>query len=310
MCAPTMRYDTVQSLNMLPVLSTLSMNGLMESASITMGEAIKCCVIPVPFRPEGISTTYVQQGDGSLPILLLHGFDSSLLEFRRLMPLLAQQTQVWAVDLLGFGFTERPDSLEVSPASIEAHLYSVWQRLIQRPVVLVGASMGGAAAIAFTLAFPRAVEKLVLIDSAGYSSGPVMGRFLNDSLGYWVTERFLKKPSVRQKISEKAYYNRTFASVDAQKCAALHLDCPNWSKSLISFTRSGGYRSCKTRLAEIQVPTLIVWGEGDRILGTKDAARFHSAIEQSKLVWVPDCGHVPHLEQPEFTAQAIMDFLR
>lgn len=286
------------------------MDGLTESTSISMAAATKSCSIPISFRQEGIATTYVQEGTGSPPLLLLHGFDSSVLEFRRLMPLLAQHHQTWAVDLLGFGFTERPDHLDVSPASIEAHLYSVWQTLLQRPMVLVGASMGGAAAIAFTLAFPEAVEKLVLIDSAGYGGGPVLGRFLTDSVGYWVTEQFLKKPSVRQKISEKAYFNKTFASQDAQKCAALHLDCPNWSKSLISFTRSGGYRACKARLSEIQVPTLILWGEGDRILGTKDAARFHRAIPQSKLLWVPDCGHVPHLEKPEFTANSILDFFR
>jgi pimeloyl-ACP methyl ester carboxylesterase len=294
---------------MLPVLSGLAVDGLTESTSISMAVALESCSIPVPWQRQGIATTYVQQGKGSPPILLLHGFDSSVLEFRRLMPLLAQHHQTWVVDLLGFGFTERPDDLDVSPASIEAHLYSVWQTLIQRPMVLVGASMGGAAAIAFTLAFPEAVEKLVLIDSAGYSSGPVMGRFLTDSLGYWVTERFLKKPAVRQKIGEKAYFNKTFASEDAQKCAALHLNCPNWSKSLISFTRSGGYPSCKARLSEIQVPTLILWGEGDRILGTKDAARFHSAIPQSKLLWVPDCGHVPHLEKPDLAAAAILEFV-
>jgi pimeloyl-ACP methyl ester carboxylesterase len=294
---------------MFSAISHISTDGLTESSSLAMVAAIASCKVAFALQSDGIATTYVQQGTGSPPMLLLHGFDSSLLEFRRLMPLLAQHNQTWAVDLLGFGFTERPEGLDVSPASIEAHLYSVWQTLIGRPVVLVGASMGGAAAIAFTLAFPHAVEKLVLIDSAGYSNGPVMGRFLTDSLGYWVTERFLKKPSVRQKISEKAYYNKVFASVDAQKCAALHLDCPNWSKSLISFTRSGGYRSCKARLAEIQVPTLILWGEGDRILGTKDAARFQNAIPQSKLVWVTNCGHVPHLENPEFTAESIQGFV-
>jgi pimeloyl-ACP methyl ester carboxylesterase len=57
------------------------------------------------------------------------------------------------------------------------------------------------------------------------------------------------------------------------------------------------------------VPTLILWGEGDRILGTKDAARFRSAIPQSKLVWVTNCGHVPHLENPEFTAESIQGFV-
>jgi pimeloyl-ACP methyl ester carboxylesterase len=301
MCAPI--------LYMFPALSDLSTVDLTESTSLEMVRAIASSPIPIPSCADGIMTAYVKQGTGSPPILLIHGFDSSLLEFRRLMPLLAQQKQTWVIDLLGFGFTERPDGLEVSPASIEVHLHAAWQRLIQRPVVLVGASMGGAVAIAFTLAYPEAVEKLVLIDSAGYSNGPVMGRFLTDSLGYWVTERFLKKPSVRQKISEKAYFNKTFASVDAQNCAALHLDCPNWSQSLISFTRSGGYQSCKSRLSEIQVPTLILWGEGDRILGTQDAARFHGAIPQSKLVWVPNCGHVPHLEKPEFTAGAILEFL-
>jgi pimeloyl-ACP methyl ester carboxylesterase len=294
---------------MFSALSHIAIDGLTEATSLAMVGAIASSKIPIPSQAEGIETTYVKQGTGSPPILLLHGFDSSLLEFRRLMPLLAQHNQTWAVDLLGFGFTERPGGLDVTPASIEAHLYSVWQTLIGRPVVLVGASMGGAAAIAFTLAFPEAVENLVLIDSAGYSKGPVMGRFLTDSLGYWVTEHFLKKPSVRQKISEKAYFNKIFASSDAQKCAALHLDCPNWSKALISFTRSGGYRSCKSRLSEIQVPTLILWGEGDRILGTKDAGQFRNAIPQSKLVWVPNCGHVPHLETPEFTATSIQGFI-
>ncbi|WP_404788147.1 alpha/beta fold hydrolase [Altericista sp. CCNU0014] len=294
---------------MLPVLSPISTDGLTEPTSIAMVAAIESRSIPVPFRPEGIETTYVRQGTGSPPILLLHGFDSSVLEFRRLLPLLAQHAQTWAIDLLGFGFTERPDGLDVSPANIETHLHSFWQTAIQRPVVLVGASMGGAAAISFTLAFPEAVEKLVLIDSAGYGGGPAMGRFLSDSLGNWVTEGFLKKPSVRQKISEKAYFNPTFASPDARTCAALHLDRPNWSKSLISFTRSGGYRSCKARLTEVRVPTSILWGECDRILGTKDAAKFHRAIRQSKLMWVPNCGHVPHLERPDTVAAAIAQFV-
>jgi pimeloyl-ACP methyl ester carboxylesterase len=291
----------------MPGSFCISTDGLTEATSIAMVAGIESCAIPA--LGKSVMTTYLRQGTGSPPVLLLHGFDSSLLEFRRLVPLLAQQTQTWAVDLFGFGFTERPNGLNVSAAAIQDHLFSFWQTLIQQPVVLVGASMGGAAAIAFTLAFPEAVEKLILIDSAGYGSGPRMGQFLTDSLGYWVTEKFLKKPSVRQKIGENAYYDKTFASVDAQKCAALHLDCPNWSKSLISFTRSGGYPSYKTRLSEIQVPTLILWGTNDRILGTKDAPRIQRAIAQSKLVWVPDCGHVPHLERPKFTTSHILDFL-
>lgn len=293
---------------MLATSFPLAMEGLTESTSIALASSIKCVSVLTPLRSEAIATTYVHQGQGQPPILLLHGFDSSVLEFRRLLPRLAEQTQTWAVDLLGFGFTERPDNLEISTVAIRQHLYQFWETAIRQPVILVGASMGGAAAIDFALAFPDMVEKLVLIDSAGYRSGPALGKALIQPLGHWATEKFLRKPSVRQKISEKAYFNPVFASPDAQRCAALHLDCPNWSKALISFTRSGGYRSVRSHLAQLQLPTLILWGASDRILGTKDAECFHRAIPGSKLIWIPDCGHVPHLEKPDEIATAILEF--
>jgi pimeloyl-ACP methyl ester carboxylesterase len=284
-------------------------DGLTESTSIAIAESIQWAQVQTSLMEDAIATAYVCQGQGQVPILLLHGFDSSVMEFRRLLPKLAEQTQSWAVDLLGFGFTDRPYGLNISSRSIQQHLYAFWQTVIQRPVVLVGASMGGAAAIDFALAFPEAVEKLILLDSAGYSGGPAVGPLLVEPLGYWVTEKFLRTPKVRQQISEKAYYDPRFASLDAQRCAALHLDCLNWSKALISFTRSGGYRSFRNKLPQLQCPTLILWGELDRILGTRDATRLHSAIPGSKLIWVENCGHVPHLEKPDFTADAIFNFL-
>jgi len=52
-----------------------------------------------------------------------------------------------------------------------------------------------------------------------------------------------------------------------------------------------------------------LWGEDDRILGTKDAEKFQQAILQSKLAWIKDCGHVPHLEQPQIAAEHILNFI-
>lgn len=245
---------------------------------------------------------------GNPPLLLLPGFDSSVLEFRRLLPLLATRQQTWAVDLLGFGFTERRLGLPFSPQAIKTHLYACWQTLIQQPVMLVGASMGGAAAIDFALTYPEAVEQLILIDSAGFSAGPALGKFLIPPLGYLATE-FLRQPRVRQQISRNAYHDPGFASADAQACAALHLAEPGWSQALITFTRSGGYGSFRQRLAQLSPPTLILWGESDRILGTADASKLQQAIPHSKLIWIQECGHVPHLEKPEATAQHIWDFL-
>jgi pimeloyl-ACP methyl ester carboxylesterase len=280
---------------------------LTEAHSIALAERIVCEPIHTPLSSTPIQTTYVRQGTGFPPILLLHGFDSSVLEFRRLLPLLATQTTTWAVDLLGFGFTERQPELVFSPESIKTHLYYFWKTLIARPVILVGASMGGAAAIDFTLTHPIAVEKLVLIDSAGFGAGPAIGKFLVPPLDYWATQ-FLKHPLVRQQVSRKSYFDHSWASADALACGALHLNQPGWSQALIAFTQSGGYGSFRDRLSKIQPPTLILWGQQDRILGTADADNLQAAIPKAQQVWIANCGHVPHLEAPSIAAERILEF--
>ncbi len=278
---------------------------LTESTSIALAQSIERIPIMTPLSEQPVATTYVRQGSGGTPILLLHGFDSSVLEFRRLLPLLAAQNETWAVDLLGFGFTERLAGIAFSPAAIKTHLYYFWKTLINEPVILVGASMGGAAAIDFTLAYPDCVKKLVLLDSAGYSAGPTIGRFLFPPLDYLAVE-FLRRPGVRERISKTAYYDKNLATLDAQLCAALHLKLSGWHQALKAFTKSGGYGSFTEKLSQISLPTLILWGECDRILGTGDAYKFKEAIAHSQLIWIKNCGHVPHLEQPQITASHIL----
>jgi pimeloyl-ACP methyl ester carboxylesterase len=257
-----------------------------------------------PTNPES-DNQLINNLASNYPIVLLHGFDSSVLEFRRLLPLLAKQIPTYAVDLLGFGFTER--KLPISPDRIKNHLYRFWQTLIDQPIILVGASMGGAAAIDFALTYPEVVHKLVLIDSAGVTKGSSLGKFLIPPLGYMATS-FLANPQIRQKISINAYFDPQLASEDARICAALHLQCPHWQQGLISFTKSGGYGDFSGKLANLELSTLILWGDHDRILGTQDATKFYRHLPHSQLVWIEKCGHVPHLEQPEVTAQEILLF--
>lgn len=292
---------------MFPSFLPTLVESLSESTSIALAQKIQVHGISTPLRSQPLQTTYLQQGNGEIPILLLHGFDSSVFEFRRLLPLLIQENTAFAVDLLGFGFTERDPQLAINPQNITIHLYSFWKTVINQPVILVGTSMGGAAAIDFTLSYPEAIKSLVLIDSAGIAPGPIIGKFLVPPFDRWATN-FLKNPKVRQGISENAYFDQSFASEDARICAALHLEDPNWSQSLIRFTKSGGYGSYKNQLNKIKQNTLIIWGENDKILGIKDADRFKQLIPHSQLKWIPNCGHVPHLEQPHFTADTILEF--
>lgn len=291
-------------------------NQLTETTSQALAQQVQWLEVPTaidsPDNPETIITSYVSQSPQNsaapdqYPLVLLHGFDSSVFEFRRLLPLLAAQAPTYAVDLLGFGFTER--KLPISPQHIKTHLHSFWRTLIQQPIILVGASMGGAVAIDFALTYPEVVHKLVLLDSAGVTKGSSLGKFLFPPLGYLATS-FLANPQIRQKISVNAYYNPQLASEDARVCAALHLQYPHWQQGLISFTKSGGYGDFSEELGKLNLSTLILWGDHDRILGTKNAAKFYRSLPHSQLIWVEKCGHVPHLEQPEVTAAEICLFL-
>lgn len=292
---------------MFPSFLPLSVQQLTEPNSTELAHQIQRADITTSLLDQPIPTSYVCQGTGGIPIVFLHGFDSSLFEFRRIIPIIAAAQEVWVIDLLGFGFTERLPGCQFSSTSICTHLQAFWQTLIHQPIILVGVSMGGAAAIEFTLNYPEAVHKLVLIDSAGFSQPPVMGKFLIQPFGNLAT-KFLSNSNVRKGVSEKAYFDKSFVTADAQLCAALHLEMPYWSEALIAFTRSGGYGYLLDRLSEIQQKTLIIWGKQDQILGTKPAQQFHKGLPNAELHWIDRCGHVPHLEQPAITAQLILNF--
>lgn len=281
---------------------------LKEPKSIALAQSIERRPIVTPLSPmpqRVIATAYVHQGRGGTPILLLHGFDSSVLEFRSLIPLLAADNETWAVDLLGFGFTERITGIAYSPATIRTHLYHFW-KVINQPVMLVGASMGGAAAIDFALTYPDAVKQLVLINSVGFSGDFPLGRFLFPPLDYLAVEYWRQRKL--QALFFSSIGNLELGSLEAIRCSALHLEMPGWHEAMITFMKSGGYSNLVAKIAQIDQPTLILWSEADETLGIDDAVKFQRAIAHSQLIWLKNCGHVPQLEQPEITAEHLLAF--
>lgn len=284
-------------------LSGINTSKIKDFNVLNLFQNIKKTPITTPLNSQPISTAYVHQGNSGIPILLLHGFESSLLEFRLLIPLLAAKNETWAVDLLGFGFTERIKNINYSPETIKTHLYHFWKTQIKQPVILVGASMGGATAIDFTLSYPDCVHQLVLINSVGYSGSFPQGRFLFPPIDYLAVEYWRQRKL--QALFFGDFGNLTDAEITSLQCAALHLDMPNWHEATISFTKSGGYSDITPRIKEISKPTLILWGEKDETLGTVDAYKFQRDIAQSQLIWLK-CGHTPQLEQPEVVAECIL----
>lgn len=293
---------------MFPSFLPSQVNQLKDAEAIAFVENMERIPLLTSLSQQPIFTTYIHKGDGGTPILLLHGFDSSILEFRLLLPLLAAQNETWAVDLLGFGFTQRRKEIKYSPDVIKIHLYEFWRTLINQPIVLVGASMGGATAIDFTLTYPQAVKSLVLINSLGYTTSPNFSKYLFPPFDYLAVE-YLRQRHILALNLGSILLNFDPKILLAIQCAMLHQEMPGWHNAMISFVKTGGYSDLENKIAQVDKPTLILWGEDDNMLSPGDAEKFQRNIANSRLIKLKNCGHAPQIEQPQMTFEHILQFL-
>ena len=238
------------------------------------------------------------------PLLLLHGFDSSFLEFRRLAPLLVDRFQLFIPDLFGFGFSPRPSDVQYGPEPVVKHLEQVLVQLPgESPVGVIGASMGGSVAVELARRQPERIGSLLLLAPAGLTGRPMPVPPLLDRLGAW----FLSRPGVRRGLCRQA-----FADPDGQvgppeeQIASLHLQCPGWAEALAAFARTGGFAGCGDPLPS--QPLHVIWGANDRILRTplKQAAQ---ALLRNPVETFEACGHLPHIDQPQKVADRCVDHL-
>ena len=251
----------------------------------------------LPGWPQAWPVAVLGQGP---PLLLLHGFDSSHLEYRRLAPLLSSHHQLFIPDLFGFGFCPRPGNAAYNPAGVLSHLEVLLQQVLQRSgapsVGLIGASMGGSVAVELARRQPGAVNRLLLLAPAGLTGKPMPVPPLLDQLG----ARFLALPGVRRGLCRSAFAepDRDVGPAELE-IASLHLRCPNWAGALGAFARSGGFAGCGEPLPE--QPIQVLWGANDRILRAPQK-RAAQALLGKRITELMACGHLPHIDQPATVA--------
>ena len=264
---------------------------------------------PLPGLPELWPVAVMAPGATSdpapEPVLLLHGFDSSCLEFRRLAPLLVQRTTVLVPDLFGFGFTPRLSEGDFAPAGVLRHLELLLEEACSRlgveRVGLIGASMGGSVAVELARRCPARISRLLLLAPAGLTGQPMPLPPLLDGLGVW----FLGRPGVRQGLCRSAFADPDGCVGPAElEIASLHLATPGWATALARFARSGGFAGCGQPLPA--QPLQVLWGANDRILRAPQK-RAALALLGERVRELERCGHLPHIDQPAQAAQAWFD---
>ena len=244
----------------------------------------------------------VIEGEGQ-PILLLHGFDSSFLEFRRIYQSLKKKFQVIIPDLLGFGFSPRCVTNEYNPSKIILHLIDILDTLqIKKNLKIVGASMGGSTALKLAFEIPDSIDKIILLSPAGLFGEPKDIPFPINQIG----ASFLGLPQVRKSLCRQAFaYPDQCVGEMEEQIASIHLGCKGWRNSLASFAKSGGFAGTHKYIQDIPIKTLC--GENDRILGKKEIKNIKK-IQKLNFVGLQNCGHLPHIDLPSLSSKIIQDY--
>ena len=241
-------------------------------------------------------------GEGQ-PILLLHGFDSSFLEFRRIYQSLKRNFRVIIPDLLGFGFTPRCATNEYSPSKIVSYLIDLLRTLqITNNLKIIGASMGGSTALKLAFESSYSVDKILLLSPAGLFGEPKRIPFPLNQIG----ATFLGLPQVRKSLCRQAFAfpDKCVGEMEEQ-IASIHLGCKGWKNSLASFAKSGGFAGTNKFIQNI--PIKAVCGVNDRILGKKEIKNIRK-IDKLNFVGLQNCGHLPHVDLPSISSKIIQDY--
>ncbi len=268
----------------------------------------------------GLRIHYLQAGGSGSPVMLLHGggTDSAALSWKEAIPALAVSHRVYAPDWPGFGDSDKPDIAYSMDTFIDC-LGVLMDTLELSRASLVGISMGGAAALGYTLRSPDRVERLVLVDSYGLQAKPpfplisylfVVMPVVNEltwalmagsrGMVRWTLRQMFHDPRrVSEQIVDEAYRLMRQPGVGRA-----------WRKFQRSEVTPRGLRTVfLDRLGEITAPTLILHGAQDTLVPVTCAQEAYARIKGSVLHVVEGSGHWLPRERPEEFNRLVTEFL-
>ena len=281
-------------------------------------EKLKDTYAPAPsffLALDGMQVHVRDEGNSEdpVPIVLIHGTGASLHTFDAWTAGLIPERRVIRMDLPGFGLTGPfPDGNYTMERYVDFILDLLNILEVDR-CVLAGNSLGGAIAWRFTLEHPDKVDKLILIDAAGYPSQaqsvPIAFKLARlpvlNTIATFITPRFLAKSSLENVYADDSKINKEL--IDQYFDLTLRQGNRQAYLDRLSVKRDSTiYMQIKT----IQQPTLILWGEQDNLIPVANAIRFHDDLPNDTLVVLQNSGHVPMEENPEQSLEALKRFLK
>lgn len=261
---------------------------------------------------EGKQTHFIEKGAGE-PLILLHGFFYDSYLWAANIDALAEHFKVYALDLWGWGYSTR-DALDYGYPLYARQVLLFMDALGLPRASLVGQSMGSGTAIQFCVQHRQRVDKLLLVAAAGLPNPipwkakllnlPGIGEFLLGLDTDEVRRAALREAFIHDKeLVTDSYFEEVTRPHKIKNSTEIYLTIQR-KKFFDKLSREVG------RLAEMEVPVLLVWGREDKAIPLRCGQEMHRILRGSRLEILDNAGHVPNFERAQEFNRLALDFLR
>ncbi len=252
---------------------------------------------------EGLNMAYREYGAIDNPVIVLvHGFLGSSYDYRYLSEALADDYYVIAIDLIGFGGSDKPADFDYSRESHATMIHAFLQEKDIDRYILGGHSMGGAITLYYAHLFPENVEAIMLFASAGLSenSPNALPRLFYALIfkNYYLQRLGFSSVHYQKEYQTAAYFDPMF-----------YFTRQIPSKTLQAFSLSSDTIRINDFIDDIEIPALIIFGKEDSWIPYQVGEMLDERLSSSTLVLLEDTGHIPFIESTEDTLEAVLAFL-
>lgn len=258
------------------------------------------------------------------PLILLHGFGASIGHWRHNLEVLGKHHTVYALDMLGFGGSEKVPANYSVNLWVE-QLYDFWQTFIHHPVILIGNSLGSLVTLVAAAVHPDMVQGMVMMSLPDPNlEQEVLPPFLHPLVrgikGIFASPlllkplfNFIRQPAVLRRWAGLAYAHPQAITDELIDILAGPPQDRGSTRAFIAlFKASIGAElspSAKTLLPNLTIPMLLIWGEKDRFIPPKLASEFAKYNDKLEVLYLQEVGHCPHDESPELVNQVILGWI-
>jgi len=264
------------------------------------------------FVKVGDQLVHTEQAGSGEPILLLHGFGGSTYSWRKVMPALAESHRVVAIDLNGFGYTQRPKSREsYTREGQEKLVLGVMDALGIDRAHVFGHSYGGGLSLFMASRHPERFRSLVLVDSSAptYANDRRSRAAAFRPLSNLFIRSVALRPRMIRRALEHSYYDDSKVTPELVQAYLERLRIEGVADAYYGLTAPVRTPQERVDLAKIDVPALVIWGAHDELISPAAGRRSAALLPRGEFVLLANSGHLPMEEEPEELLRAVLPFL-